>query len=95
MASSITVGKIGIFQPFMLVGAVLATIGAGLVYRFDLDTGLGEQIGYQLVLGFGVGLVVQLPIIIAGALSTMKDKAVGLSVVCGECGSSNTARFVD
>jgi hypothetical protein len=93
MASSIAVGKIGTFQPFMLIGAVLATVGAGLVYRFDLDTGLGEQIGYQLVLGFGVGMVVQLPIIIAGALSAMQDKALGLSVVCGECGSS-IARFV-
>lgn len=87
MTCSIAVGKIGKFQPFMIVGAALATIGAGLVYMFDLDTDLGEQIGYQLVLGFGVGAVVQLPVIVGGALSTMQDKALALSVICGECGS--------
>ena len=93
MTCSIAVGKIGKFMPFMIVGAALATVGAGLVYLFDLETGLGKQIGYQLVLGFGVGAVVQLPVIVAGALSAMKDKALALSVVCGKCRSGTNARL--
>jgi Na+/melibiose symporter-like transporter len=94
MACSIALGKVGKFQPFMIVGALIAIIGAGLVYTFDLDTGLGKQIGYQLVIGFGVGSVIQLPVIVAGALSAMKDNALALSVVLGKWKSGSTARFI-
>ena len=78
----------------MIVGAAIAVIGAGLVYTFDLDTGLGKQIGYQLVVGFGVGSVIQLPVIVAGALSAIKDKALGLSVVLGKWKPSSTVRLI-
>ncbi|ROW16766.1 hypothetical protein VPNG_01626 [Cytospora leucostoma] len=80
--SSITLGKVGIFQPFLFVGGALATVGMGLIYTFDVDTGLGTVIGYQVLFGIGVGLIVQLPVIVTGALANVQDKAIALSVVC-------------
>lgn len=56
----------------------------GTIYTFGVGTSLGKEIGFQVLLGIGVGMVVQLPVIVAGALSEMQDKAIALSVVCGE-----------
>ncbi|OCK75202.1 putative MFS transporter [Lepidopterella palustris CBS 459.81] len=81
MISSIVISKVGIFQPFLIAGGALAGIGAGLIYTFDLDTGLGKEIGYQIIFGVGTG-VVQIPAMVGGTLAANEDKAVTLSTVC-------------
>lgn len=72
------------YQPFLVSGSILAVIGAGLIYTFNLDTGLGPAIGYQILFGVGIGVVIQVPVIVAGAVSAMEDKAVALSTVLGK-----------
>ncbi|CAJ2506364.1 Uu.00g004940.m01.CDS01 [Anthostomella pinea] len=79
--SSVGFGKIGKYSPFLLAGAALSTVAGGLIYSFDVDTSLGKQIGYQILLGTGVGLVVQIPPIIAGTVSANADKAIALGIV--------------
>lgn len=60
----------------------MASIGAGLIYTFDLDTSLGKQIGYQIIFGIGTG-VVQIPAMVGGTVVRDEDKALALSTVCG------------
>ncbi|KAJ0107033.1 hypothetical protein J7T55_006911 [Diaporthe amygdali] len=79
--SSSLVGKINHYQSFLLVGAVLVTVGSGLIYTFDINTGLGSIIGYQVLYGVGTGLSVQIPVIVAGATSASTDQAVTISTV--------------
>ncbi|KAL8890820.1 MAG: hypothetical protein Q9215_002046 [Flavoplaca cf. flavocitrina] len=67
------VGKVGYFQPFLIVGAILATIGAGLMYTLDIGSSVGAYIGYQIVFGAGLGIAIQVPVIAAQALSPLAD----------------------
>jgi MFS transporter, DHA2 family, glioxin efflux transporter len=57
----------GHYVPIMAVGSVLASIGCGLIYTLDIDTPSSKWIGYQALMGIGVGLIFQIPIIAAQA----------------------------
>ncbi|KAK2764510.1 hypothetical protein FQN54_009205 [Arachnomyces sp. PD_36] len=81
LISSVVISKIGVYQPFLIVGAALAAIGAGLIYTFGLHTTLGQEIGYQIIFGIGTG-VVQIPAMVAGTVVADADKAISLSTVC-------------
>ncbi len=54
----------------MLASSVFTSIGAGLLTSFDLDTGSPRWIGYQVIIGFGIGLGLQLPLM---AVQTVLD----------------------
>lgn len=45
--------------PFMIAGAIIMTIGAGLFSTFGISTSHAKWIGYQVVYGFGLGLGMQ------------------------------------
>ncbi|KAI0465629.1 MFS gliotoxin efflux transporter glia [Xylaria cf. heliscus] len=79
--SSAIVARIGFYQPFLIVGSVLATIGAGLIYTWNLDTGLGRIIGYQILYGGGTGIAVQVPVIVAGVVTSNADQAISTATV--------------
>lgn len=67
------VGKVGYFQPFLVIGAIFATVGAGLLYSLDIGSSAGQYIGYQVLVGIGVGTSIQIPVIAAQALSDMAE----------------------
>ena len=79
MLSGSAIGKIGYFQPFLILGSILATIGAGLIYTLDIGSSVGHYIGYQIIFGAGLGIAIQVPVIAAQALSDMSD----ISLVTG------------
>jgi hypothetical protein len=80
-ASGIIVSKTGHAAPFMIVGAVLATVSAGLMYTFDIGTDMGKWIGYQLFYGAAVGLGFQMGINIAQANAKMEDMSSVTAIV--------------
>jgi hypothetical protein len=57
------------------------TIGSGLYYTFDLSSSAGSWIGYQIVAGIGIGMVMQLPLIVAQRLSTKQDMSVTVGIM--------------
>lgn len=63
----------GHFGSLMVIGSVLATVGCGLIYMFEPDTGSSKWIGYQIVVGVGLGLGVQIPIIVNQASVAPSD----------------------
>ena len=58
-----TVGKLGYYLPFSLLGAVVSAIGYGLISTYTPSTPTGKWIGYQILAGAGNGLAFQMPII--------------------------------
>lgn len=83
MISGGLVGVVGFFQPFLLIGAVFATIGSGLLYTLDIDSSAAQYIGYQIIIGIGIGTSLQVPVIAVQALSSMADiPLVTADVLC-------------
>jgi hypothetical protein len=71
--SGVTLSKFGYPQPFLLFGAALTAIGAGLLYTLEVNTGSGKWIGYQLLAGIGVGWCFQVPVVTAQASVKPED----------------------
>lgn len=83
MVSGGLVGVVGYFQPFLLIGAILATIGAGLLYTLDIGSSSAQYIGFQVLIGVGIGTSIQVPIIAVQALSSLAEiPLVTADVLC-------------
>ncbi len=76
MLAGSVIGKIGYFHPFLILGSVLATVGAGLIYSLDIGSSVGRYIGYQIIFGAGLGIAIQVPVMAAQALSPISDIAL-------------------
>jgi MFS family permease len=79
--AGITVSKTGHAAPFMVAGAVMSTVSAGLMYTFDIGTSMGKWIGYQLFYGASIGLGFQMGITIAQANTKMEDMSSVTAIV--------------
>jgi hypothetical protein len=53
------VQRFGYYTPFMYGGAVLMSIGSGLIMTFTPGTGHEKWIGFQVMLGLGIGMGMQ------------------------------------
>jgi hypothetical protein len=84
IVSSIAVGAgitaIGIYKPFMIVGAAIFTVGSGMIYTLGVDTDSGKWIGYQILAGFGAGGGVQIPFIAIQVALSSKDMPSGNAI---------------
>ncbi|RFU34012.1 hypothetical protein B7463_g2269, partial [Scytalidium lignicola] len=63
----------GYFTPFLLLGSGLFTIGSGLTYTLGIGSSAAQYIGYQVILGIGQGLCIQVPVIVCQAFSHPAD----------------------
>lgn len=63
----------GMYIPFLLGGAIISTIGAGLIYTLDIGSPSSQWIGYQALAGIGIGLALQVPIIANQAFVKMSE----------------------
>lgn len=67
------VSSTGIVAPLVIISTIIATVGAGLCYTFDIDTPNGIWIGFQVVAGAGFGIGMPLPVILGQAKSAPDD----------------------
>jgi hypothetical protein len=79
------VRRVGYCKPNLIIGGCLATIGSGLVYTFDRNTSPGRWIGYQILVGVGVALGWQQPLLSAQATVSARDLSSVTSMVLCEC----------
>ena len=63
----------GIYVPFLIGGAILATVANGLLYTLDIGSPPSHWIGYQALAGMGIGLSIQVPIIANQAFVSMSE----------------------
>jgi MFS transporter, DHA2 family, glioxin efflux transporter len=82
--SGILITLTGYCQPFLIAGGVLSAVGAALVYTLDIDSSAGEYLGYQAIMGAGVGLCIQVPVIAAQAFCDPADIAPATAIVLCE-----------
>ncbi|KAI0172762.1 MFS gliotoxin efflux transporter glia [Hypoxylon sp. FL1284] len=73
VVGGLVVSKTGLPTPTMFVGAMLGTIGCGLLYTLEIDTPSGKWIGYQILTGSAIAFSVQNGLNIAQASVTAED----------------------
>ncbi|KAK9778874.1 hypothetical protein SCAR479_04110 [Seiridium cardinale] len=61
LVSGAAIGKTRHLQPFELIGALLVTAGAALLYTLGIDSSQARYVGPQVLFGFGLGLGNQVP----------------------------------
>lgn len=57
------VGKIGYYIPWSVAGAILTSVGYGLLSSFTPSSSTGSWIGYQIIIGVGRGCMLQMPLV--------------------------------
>ncbi|KAJ1839618.1 hypothetical protein LPJ70_004990 [Coemansia sp. RSA 2708] len=75
VAAGFLVARTKMYRPFVVFGAALFVLGAGLLVLFDEDTNMGKQIGFLLVMGFGLGLDIQILLIAVQTAAPVEDMA--------------------
>lgn len=73
--------KIGYYTPFMLIGSSLMAVGTGLITTWDMSTSSSMWIGYQVILGFGVGCTMQHPNLAVQIVLPREDVPTGTAVL--------------
>jgi hypothetical protein len=71
----------GIFNPFLIAGPAIAAVAGGLLYMLDVGTSTGQWIGYQILLGIGVGACLTIPLMLAGIVVKPKDVSTATAVM--------------
>ncbi|KID73838.1 MFS thioclapurine efflux transporter tcpA [Metarhizium brunneum] len=79
--SGIITNITGYYNPSMLLCTLLASVGAGLISTFDVDTPQPKWIGYQALLGFGIGFGLQQPIVCAQHVLAEGDVPFGVAFI--------------
>ena len=73
--------KVGYYTPIGLIGACMMSVGSGLIYTWQVTTGEGKWIGYQVLYGLGMGLCFQTPNLATQTCLPKKDVPVGIALM--------------
>ncbi|KAL8661130.1 MAG: hypothetical protein Q9202_005892 [Teloschistes flavicans] len=75
------VTAIGYYTPFLILSSCVMSVGAGLCTTFGVHTGAPIWIGYQVVVGFGIGLGMQQSGMAAQRVLDKDDVPTGVSLM--------------
>ncbi|KAL1966513.1 hypothetical protein VTN77DRAFT_4435 [Rasamsonia byssochlamydoides] len=86
----LSVSKIGYYTPFAVVGSSLTAIGAGLLSTLTPSSHARKWIGYQIFIGVGRGMVLQVPVTAVQAVIRKDQLPLGSALVmfCSYFGSA-------
>ncbi|RYP31962.1 hypothetical protein DL767_005503 [Monosporascus sp. MG133] len=79
--AGILVAVIGYYAPFMYLGTIITSVGAGLLTLFDPGTTSAEWIGYQAMVGLGIGFGWQQPLAAVQTALDLKDVPVATAIL--------------
>jgi Na+/melibiose symporter-like transporter len=74
--SGLIVSRTGRYREILLSGWILWSVGLGLFSTLTPSSGLGKQIGFSLITGFGVGQTLQVALVALQGAVPRKDMAV-------------------
>ncbi|KAL2114847.1 hypothetical protein VTJ04DRAFT_10510 [Mycothermus thermophilus] len=82
---SVIVGGIvtlwGYYTPFMIAGSAIAAVGYGLTTMFEPDSSAAVWIGYQIIIGLGLGIGQQQPLMAVQTVLDIEDVPTGSSLI--------------
>ncbi|KAJ5928661.1 Efflux pump dotC [Penicillium verhagenii] len=81
IVTGLVIHRTGRYRELIWMGLVLMTIGNGLFIRLGPSSSLGEIVGYQLISGYGAGLLFQTPIIALQAMVSQEDTATATATL--------------
>lgn len=79
--AAVLVQRIGYPKPLMLLSAAIFSTGIGLVTTWPVDVNHSKWIGYQVLIGFGVGLGMQQPSMNVQIVLSKEDNPTGVSLM--------------
>ncbi|PKX97734.1 MDR family MFS transporter [Aspergillus novofumigatus IBT 16806] len=79
--SGIGVTAIGYYAPFMIACSVISAIGTGLMMTFQPTTPHEHWIGYQVMVGIGIGMGLQQPLIVVQTVLPLAEVPIGTAVM--------------
>lgn len=101
----ILVTKMGYYLPFCVAASIFASIGHGLISTLSPSSSIGRWIGYQIIIGFGRGLGLQMPFVAVqntlpasmvsismSLLTFMQTLGGAIMLTCGETIFTNSLR---
>ncbi|CAJ2510881.1 Uu.00g065060.m01.CDS01 [Anthostomella pinea] len=80
LLSGTLISLTGWYVPFMCLGGVLSTVGAGLLTTLGATTSNARLIGYQFLTGFGSGICHQIPYTSILHVLPVSDMVIGSSL---------------
>jgi hypothetical protein len=81
LVAGIVITAVGYYTPFMILGAILISIGFGLLTTFQPDTPQPKWIGYQILAGAGVGFGMQQPMMAVQVVLDIADVPTGVAAI--------------
>lgn len=75
------VSALGYYTPFMILCSVISSIGYGLLTTFEPDTKSGKWIGYQILVGAGLGMGLQQSLMAVQTVLEMNDVSTGTALM--------------
>lgn len=76
-----SVTLLGYYNPFLLSGTALMSIGIGLLTTFAISTGHQHWISYEVICGLGAGMTVTMPVTAAQTVLTREQVPVGTAII--------------
>jgi hypothetical protein len=80
-ASGILTTRIGYYMPFVYISVVLVSVGCGLLSTMKVGEPTGRWIGYQIVLGSGIGFGFQQSVVAIQSTLKPMDISMGIALV--------------
>ena len=81
ISSGIVVNRVGYYTQFLFIGCIFLSIGSGLMTTFTVDIGEAKWIGYQILVGYGIGCGMQQPSMAAQNTLKRPDVPTGVSLM--------------
>ncbi|KKP02454.1 MFS transporter [Trichoderma harzianum] len=81
IASGFLTTRIGYFVPNMIMSTILSSVGAGLIYSFDPHTSTGLWVPSLIIMGVGIGIGAQQPLMVAQTVFKGPDIALSTSAL--------------
>lgn len=81
MLTGAIIHRTGRYLELIWGGLILMTIGNGLYINLDVDSSIGEIVGYQILSGLGAGFLFQTPIIAIQATVSQEDTATATATL--------------
>jgi EmrB/QacA subfamily drug resistance transporter len=77
VASGQIISRTGRYKPFPIAGTLVMTVGLALLARLQVDTSTAYTLGSMLVLGLGLGMVMQ--VLVLAAQNSVDYKLLGVA----------------